>query len=136
MNEVITDNENYIRCNTWLNHAGRQTYVDVMFKGLALGSKRNGNDLYKELMNYKNDFITLKNRNIISVIQFNILFPVSQCTNVDMLEITLIHVIIRTCNIIPKPQGGWNIKCIFVLTIALWLIICSKVRLFIYIQAF
>ena len=110
LNKIIKDNENYIRLNTCLNHAGRQAYLDVMFKGFNLGLKRNGKDLYKELINYKNYFNTLKNRNIISDIELNdILFPVSQCTNIGKLDITLIHVVIRTCNVIPKPQGGWNI---------------------------
>ena len=61
-------------------------------------------------MKFRKDFNTLKNRKIIGDIELNdVLFPVSQCTNIDKLDITLIHVIIRTCNIIPKPQGGWNI---------------------------
>ena len=91
--------------NTCLNHAGRQAYLDVMFKGLP----RNGNDLYNELLKFRNNFNNLKTKKVIGDIELNILFPVSQCTNIDKLDLTLLHVIIRTCNVIPKPQGGWNI---------------------------
>ena len=81
-----------------------------MFKGFKLGLKRNGKDLYLELMKFRNDFNTLKNRKIIGDIELNdVLFPVSRCTNIGKLDITVIHLIIRTCNIIPKPQGGWKI---------------------------
>ena len=96
--------------NTCLNHAGRKAYLDVMFNGFKLGLKRNGKDLYIQLIKFRKNFNTLKKRKIIGDIELNVLFPVSQCTSIEKLDITLIHVIIRTCNIIPKPQGGWKIQ--------------------------
>ena len=113
IDDVIKEIEHWIRLSTLLHSGLQQAILSVLHNdnndASYVGLPKDPKKLYNELNTTHLPTLTkLKNKKIIKDSQWNKLFPTSGETNSEILDVTLICILIINCTNLPPPPTGWN----------------------------